>query len=71
MYFLTFGVKLVSGAESMMLFREPGLIKYTNSYELCWVPLGRLKETQPVRQVIIVHCTKALVSVWRFGYQVT
>ena len=39
------------------------LTKYTNSYELCWVPLGRLKETHPVRHVVIVHCTKALVRV--------
>ena len=49
------------------------LIKYTNSYELCWVPLGRLKEAHPVHHVVIVHCTKTRtkVSIWRFGYQVT
>ena len=34
------------------------LMKYTNSYELCWVPLG-------------TACTKAQVSIWRFRYQVT
>ena len=47
------------------------LIKYTNSYDLCWVPLGRLKETHPVSHVVIVHYTKALVPISRFGYQIT
>ena len=47
------------------------LIKYTNSYDLCWVPLGRLKERHPVSHVVIVHYTKALVPISRFGYQIT
>ena len=44
-------------------------------YQFVWdvlASLGWLKEMQPVCHVIIVHCKKALVSIWRFGYfQVT
>ena len=49
----------------------PTLIKYTNSYEMCLFPLGRLKETHLIHHVVIIHCTKAQVLLWRLGYQVT
>ena len=43
-------------------------------YQVVWAVLGSVrtaKREQPVCRVIIVRCTKALVSIWRFGYQVT